>query len=238
MARYPAAPPRKSSAGDGGVAAVDRALMLLGAFRQGDRSLSLPELAERTQLVKSTALRLLASLIHFGLVQKLDDGRYALGSEVARLQSVYTSTFSLEGLVLPVLRELVDRTRESAAFHVRQGNKRLCLHRVDSPQPIRYHVQVGELLPLDRGAGGRVLLAFSGAKGAIYDKIRKDGVAALIGDRSPDLAGISAPVFGAQGDLAGSVTLTMPAGRFRKEQIQPVKHAARQISEGLGYSAK
>lgn len=234
MARYPTAPPRKSSADNGGVAAVDRALMLLGAFRQGDRALSLPELAERTHLVKSTALRLLASLIHFGLVQKLDDGRYALGSEVARLQSIYTSAFSLEGLVMPVLHELVDRTRESAAFHVRQGDKRLCLHRVDSPQPIRYHVQVGELLPLDRGAGGRVLLAFSGAKGAVYDRIRKEGAAALIGDRSPDLAGISAPVFGAQGDLAGSVTLTMPASRFRKEQIQPVKAAARQISEALG----
>ena len=142
MPRYPAAPPQKSSAEAGGVAAVDRALMLLAAFREGDRSLSLIELAGRTQRVKSTALRLLASLIHFGLVQRLDDGRYALGPEVARLQSIYTASFSLEAVVMPVLRGLVDRTRESAAFHVRQGELRLCLYRVDSPQPIRYHVQV------------------------------------------------------------------------------------------------
>ena len=235
MPRYPTAPPNKSSADAGGVAAVDRALMVLAAFREGDRALSLPEIAQRTALVKSTALRLLASLIHFDLVQKLEDGRYALGPEVARLHSVYTATFSLEGVVMPVLRGLVERTKESAAFHVLQGDRRVVLHRVDSPQPIRYHVSVGEVMPIDRGAGGRVLTAFSGAKGAIYEKIRKDGVAALVGDRYPDLAGISAPVFKAGGELAGAVTLTMPASRFRKEQIEPVKRAARAVSEKLGH---
>jgi DNA-binding IclR family transcriptional regulator len=237
MPRYPTAPPQKSSADAGGVAAVDRALMLLGAFREGDRSLSLPELTERARLVKSTVLRLLASLIHFGLVQKLDDGRYALGPEIARLQSIYTATFSLERVVMPVLQHLVSLTKESAAYHVRQGDMRLCLHRVDSPQPIRYHVQVGELLPLNRGAGGRLLLAFSGARGAIYDRIRKEGVAAMVGDRSPDLAGISAPVFQASGELAGALTLTMPTVRFRKEFVAPVKAAARTVSEKLGYVA-
>ena len=62
-----------------GAAAVDRALTLLSAFRPGDSALGLVELAQRTQLYKSTALRLLASLEHARLIQKLDDGRYALG---------------------------------------------------------------------------------------------------------------------------------------------------------------
>lgn len=235
MPRYPTAPPTKSSADAGGVAAVDRALMVLTAFREGDRPLSLPEIAQRTGLVKSTALRLLASLIHFDLVQKREDGGYSLGPEVARLHSVFTSTFSLESVVMPVLRGLVERTKESAAFHVIQGDRRVVLHRVDSPQPIRYHVAVGEVMPIDRGAGGRLLSAFSGAKGAVYDRIRKEGVAAMVGDRYPDLAGISAPVFRAGGELAGAVTLTMPATRFRKDQVEPVKRAARALSEKLGY---
>jgi len=235
MPRYPTAPPARSSAEAGGVAAVDRALMLLAAFHAGDRSLTLPDLAERTGFVKSTALRLLASLQHFGLIQRLEDGRYALGPEVARLQSIYTASFSLEGVVMPVLHELVRKTRESGVYHVRQGDARLCLYRVDSPQPIRDHVQVGDLVPLDRGAGGRVLMAFSGAKGATYDRIRKDGYVALVGDRSPDLAGIAAPVYRADGELAASVTLTMPATRFTKDHIPHVRAAARAISEKLGY---
>jgi len=234
MPRYPVKEPQVSSADSGGVAAVDRALLLLASFRTGDRSLSLADLAGRAGLVKSTTLRLLASLARFGFVRKLDDGRYALGPEVARLQAVYTASFSLEGAVLPVLRDLVQRTRESAIYHVRQGDARLCLYRVDSPQPLRDHVQVGDLLPLDRGAGGRVLLAFSGARGAIYERIRHEKVAAIVGDRSKDLAGIAAPVFRAGGELAGAITLTMPAARYSERYIAHVRAAADRVTRALG----
>jgi DNA-binding IclR family transcriptional regulator len=233
MPRYPSKQPANASAE--GVAAVDRALMLLTAFRDGDRSLSLADLAARTSLVKSTVLRLLASLTHFGLVQRLEDGRYGLGSEVARLQSIYTASFSLEAVVLPALRELVRKTRESAVYHVRQGDARLCLYRVASPQPIRDHAQVGDLFPLDRGAGGRVLTAFGGGKGAIHARIRREGYAALAGDRTPEVAGIAAPVFGADGHLAGAVTLTMPSSRFDTAHVEPTREAARRISAGLGF---
>jgi len=132
MPRYPSRRPVESSAEAGGVAAVDRALMLLLAFREGDRTLSLGELVERSQLVRSTALRLLASLQHFGLIQRLEDGRYALGATIARLYAVYTATFSLEAEVMPVLRTLVRKTNEGAIFNVRQGDQRLVLHHVRS----------------------------------------------------------------------------------------------------------
>jgi DNA-binding IclR family transcriptional regulator len=234
MPRYPVKEPQVSSADSGGVAAVDRALLLLASFRTGDRSLSLAELADRAGLVKSTTLRLLASLAHFGFVRKLEDGRYALGPEVARLQAIYTASFSLEGAVMPVLRDLVRRTRESAIYHVRQGDARLCLYRVDSPQPLRDHAQVGDLLPLDRGAGGRVLLAFSGARGAVYERIRHEKVAAIVGDRSKDLAGIAAPVFKAGGELAGAITLTMPAARYSERYIAHVRAAADRVTRALG----
>ena len=150
-----------ADAAPGGAAAVDRALTLLSAFRSGDSGLGLVELAQRTQLYKSTALRLLASLEHARLIQKLDDGRYALGAEVARLHGVYAASFSLDQVVLPVLRELVAATGESAAYHVRQGEARLCLYRVDSPHPIRDHIRAGDVLPADRGTGARILIAFS-----------------------------------------------------------------------------
>lgn len=225
-------------AAPGGAAAVDRALSLLGCFRPGEAGLTLAELAERSQLYKSTALRLLASLEHAGLVARGADGRYALGAGVARLHAVYLSSFSLQPLVMPVLQQLVARTRESAAFHVRQGDHRLCLYRVDSPQVLRDPTRVGDLLPLERGAGGRVLLAFGGAKGRAFDKIRRDGVYAASGDRTPDLAGISAPVFGAAGELVGAVTLTMPTPRYQPDvQQPPVLAAARQLSAALGCAA-
>lgn len=224
----------EQQAAAGGVAAVDRALSLLAAFSPETPVLSLIELAERTQQYKSTVLRLLASLEHARLVQRTVDGRYALGPEVARLQQVYAASFSLEAVVMPALRDLVAQTRESAAFHVRQGHQRLCLYRVDSPHIVRDHIKAGDLLPLDRGAGGRVLLAFSGERGAPYAQIRRDQVVIVVGDRVPELSGISAPVFGVVGELVGAITLTMPTERLDRTFQQPVVDAARRMTEAMG----
>jgi len=229
-------------AAPGGAAAVDRALSLLAAFRTGDDGLSLGGFAQRTQLYKSTGLRLLASLEHAGLVQRRDDGRYALGAEIARLHGLYAAAFSPESVVMPVLQALVAATGESAAYHVRQaqpggGWARLCQYRVDSPHVLRDHVRPGDLLPADRGAGARVLIAFgpeplpgSDADRALSRRIRDEGYCALVGDRSPELGGISAPVFHADGSLAGAVTLTMPAHRYDPAAIPAVREAAAKLT--------
>ena len=129
---------------------MDRAVSLLAAYRPGDKALSVTELAERTRLYKSTVLRLLASLAHGRLVQKTPDGLWALGAEVARLAGIYSASFALEDVLLPEMRALVERTQESVAFHVRQGDQRLVLLRVDSPHLLRDHVRAGDVLPLDR----------------------------------------------------------------------------------------
>jgi DNA-binding IclR family transcriptional regulator len=233
MARYQPRPLPQSSTADGGVAAVDRALLLLTSFQEGDGPLSLTELAERAGLVKSTAIRLLTSLQHFGFVQRRGD-RYALGPEISRLQSVHAASFTIGEIVMPVLRRLSATTQESATFYVRQGDQRLCLYRVDSPQPLRDHGRAGDLFPLDRGSGGRVLLAFSGAEGEIYERIRRDKLVVLAADRVPDLAGASAPVFEAGGHLAGAVTLIMPVARCRPEYGERVREAAIELTRQLG----
>lgn len=227
-----------ADAAPGGAAAVDRALSLLAAFRSGDISLSLAELAARTRLYKSTVLRLLASLEHARLLQRLENGTYSLGSEVARLSTLYAASFSLDRVVVPVLRELVEKTGESAAYHVRQGQARLCLYRVDSPHPIRDHIKAGDLLPLDRGTGGRILAAFDPelSRGAsardrkLYAQIREQGYFAATGDRLAEVAGISAPVWHADGTLAAAVTLTMPSHRYHEGYVKPVLEAARRLS--------
>src|SRR5204862_147091 len=99
MPKKPAHPSQAAQdATPGGAAAVDRALSLLLAFRQGDTALALSELASRTGLYKSTALRLLASLEHARIVTRGADGRYALGPALSRLHAIYAASFSLEDL--------------------------------------------------------------------------------------------------------------------------------------------
>ncbi|MBL8379957.1 MAG: IclR family transcriptional regulator [Burkholderiales bacterium] len=242
--------PRKSaqpsladqSAAPGGVAAVDRALSLLSAFSREAPRRTLAELAAHCVLYKSTVLRLLASLEHAGLVRRQPDGAYLLGAEVARLYGVYDSSFSLEPLVLPALHALTEATGESAAFHVRQGDQRVCLYRVDSPHPIRDHIRAGDVLPLDRGTGGRVLLAFSGAKGRLYDRIRAEGHMSARGDRLAEVAGISAPVFGPGRHLLGALTLTLPTSRLdaarEARYVKQVREASQRLSAAAGADSR
>lgn len=226
----------------GGAAAADRALALLAAFRAGDGALSLAELAQRTGLYKSTALRLIASLEHARLLQRLPEGGYVLGSEIARLHAIHAASFSLDHLVLPELQRLVKATGESAAYHVRQGEGReavrLCLYRVDSPHPVRDHIRAGDVLPVDRGTGGRILMAFDPALArrvrpadrALLAAIRQRGFHAATGDRLAEVAGISAPVFHADGTLAAALTLTMPSHRYDERYVKHVLEAARRLT--------
>lgn len=235
MPKKPAQPSlADEQAAPGGAAAVDRAVSLLAAFRPGDKALGVTELAERARLYKSTVLRLLASLAHGGLVQRTPEGRWALGPEVARLAAVHASQFALEDVLLPEMRDLVQRTQESVAFHVRHGGQRLVLYRVDSPQLLRDHVRAGDLLPLDRGAGGRVLAAYAGATGRVYDQVRRDGYVVVSGDRVPGLVGISAPVWNAQQALAGALTLTAPEARVQPAFVEELRRSAARATERLG----
>lgn len=219
-----------------GVAAVDRALATLRAFQKGDDALTLAELAKRTQLYKSTLLRLLVSLERALLIRRHEDGRYSLGPEVARLHGIYADAFSEREVVMGVLKELVEQTGESAAYYVRQGDLRLCLYRVDSPHLLRDQTREGDLLPLDRGSGGRLVLAFTGGVGPVYAKIRKEQLVITKGELLPELSGITAPVFRANGEFAGAMNLSIPTYRFTASHAKHVQDAAVRLTTLFGGS--
>jgi DNA-binding IclR family transcriptional regulator len=226
--------PRITPSVTGGAATADRVLSLLTAFQHGDIELTLAELSLRTGLYKSTALRLLHSLEGANLLDRTRDGSFRLGAEILRLYAILGAADGLEAAVMPVLLSLVATTRETAALHVKRGQHRERLYWVDSPQSLREHLVPGEELPLDRGAGGLVLRAFSGARGGIAEKIRRQGYAISIGGRLPELSGISAPVFDARGDLAGALTLTMPTQRWKSAWRSVVVAKARELTRALG----
>ena len=197
-----------------GVAAVDRALAILGAFRAGDQSLTLAELSQRTTFYKSTILRLAQSLIRGDFLQRLEDGTYQIGPAPLMLAALYQRSLRVGDVVVPVMHELADQTGESVSMYVRHGDVRVCLHRVDSKHAVRDHVREGDILPLERGSGGRILLAFDGEKGEPYETVRREYCYASVGERDAETAGVSVPVFGAGQLLVGALTLAGPRSRI------------------------
>lgn len=221
----------------GGVAAVERALGILNAFRAGDSSLSLNELARRTGMYKSTILRLIATLSHAHCIVRLDDGTYQLGSMLLHWGGLYQSSLRMDDHVPAVLRRLAQTTGEGASFFTREGNLRVCLFRADSPRSIRDHIHIGDLLPLDRGAAGRVLSSFDRTL-TEPAKFPAHPLIATVGEREPDIAAIAAPVFGPQGSLGGALAISGPATRFALELIptmsQALLAAATELTRRLG----
>jgi DNA-binding IclR family transcriptional regulator len=239
MPRRPAVTPLADlNAAEGGVATLDRALSILAAFGAENPSPTLSQIAAVTRITPSSVLRLLASFEHAHVVVRLPNGRYTLGPEIGRLHRAFSSSFSLENLVMPVLQELSTQTQESAAYFVPQGEQRLCMFRVDSQRAVRAHIDAGDLLPMERGAAGKVLMAYgcspAFAKSAAAARIRKDQCLALKGDRVREVAGISAPVFGFEGAVVGAIALIMPSERFEPAQARQVREAGLRLTKQLG----
>lgn len=220
-----------------GVAALERAFLLLDAFRGAPSSLSLSDLSARSGLYKSTILRIFVSLERYGYLQRLQSGRFVLGSTLFELGNAYQRTFRLIDFVRPPLERLAAQLRESASFWVLEGEYRVCLSRVESSQSVREAIfREGDRLLLDKGPTSTLLRAFSGAKGKRFDDVRREVAVVSLGLYRSDVAGISCPAFLPGGVLAGALTLTGPRQRFDGRAVARMKDAVRLAAEEITHA--
>jgi len=224
---------------EAGMTTADRVLSILSAFQRGDLSLELAELAKRTRLVKTTVMRLLASLEKTGFIVRLSDGSYQLGAELLRLGSVYQQSFDLEQHVVPVLTELEEQFGESASFYVRHGNQRLCMYRVESRHRLREHIRPGDVLPLGQSATSRLLRAFADPSEEDASQIQKLPLYSS-GKQDPHTSSLAMPIFGTGQKLIGVLTLSGPVTRLTEERaamlMKPMREAGAKLSRVLGGS--
>lgn len=220
-----------------GVAAVDRALHVATALAHANRGLTLTEISHLTGMYKSTLLRLLASLERAGLVVHRADRKYAMGPLAFVFGRAFEQTHGLQGALQPVLQWLVDQGTESPSFHVRHdAQQRLCLMRIDSHHSTLDRVRVGDLLPLARGAAGKVITTLEAGLPAAPTQ---QGLAfTSFGERDPLCGAIAAPVFGPSGSLLGAISVSGPLERFSEVAVEGMKslvlNAARRATESLG----
>jgi DNA-binding IclR family transcriptional regulator len=212
------------------VAAVIRATEVLLAFRPGESSLTLALLAERTGMYKSTILRLLQTLEGRSFVARLADGSYRLGPALLHLGTIYQKSFRLEDIVNPQLAALAEATGESASFFVSDGTSRVCLFRSESKQQVRHTVEIGEPLPMGRGASGTVLATFIAGADVVTANAFARLPSVFIGSNPLDISAIAGPVFGVGGEFIGAVSISGPATRF---DAAARRHASNALIDAL-----
>lgn len=223
------------------VGVLDKAVGVLAALAE-EGPLSLAGLVEATGLSRPTAHRLAAALEAHRLVGRDAAGRYRLGLRLLAWAGAVSAEVGLVEAARPVLAALSEETAESAQLFVRDGDRRVCVAAAERASGLRDTVPVGAVLPLDRGSGGKVLLAFAGA-GPVpveLEVVRRRGWAASVAEREEGVASVSAPVLDGAGRVRAAVCVSGPLQRLGRQPGRhlagPVTAAAREIERRIAHS--
>jgi DNA-binding IclR family transcriptional regulator len=220
-----------------GVQVLDRAVAVLDAVANSGAS-SLADLVEDTTLARPTAYRLAVALEQHGLLARDEDGRFVLGGRLRSWGSL--AARGLPVAAQPVLAELAATTGESAQLYVRQGDRRVCVAVHERATGLRDTVPLGAVMPLSRGSGGKVLLAWSddatghGIPAAELAAIRRRGWADSVGEREPGVASVSAPVRDSDGRVVAAISVSGPIGRLGEHPGRRLARSVASAAERLG----
>lgn len=234
------------------VRSVDRALSILDCFSKEQSTLSLMQISKAVSLPVTTVLRLLITLEQNGYVLKdSSTGMYSLGWKLAKLGNIAFAGLDVCNVAYPFLEQLHSLHNESFGLYIAHGRQRICAARIDSTHSFRQCVSLGSSRPLDSGAAGHVLIAYSQSpeteevlkyskycSPALVNRVRREGYSISRGEFTPGTYSIASPVFNANGTIAAALMVTGPAIRIeplQKEFIELIKDFAGRISAQLGY---
>jgi DNA-binding IclR family transcriptional regulator len=241
------------------VAAVERAIALLGALEEGGE-MGTNELARRAGLNPSTVSRLLATLAAAGLVERVaESGRYRLGLRLVQLGNVVLGRLDLRETARPRLQQLSETTGETTTLSAPARPDAVTIDFVQSPASVQSVAHVGRPSVAHATAAGKVMRAFGPdepprgpltryTRRTITDPralareiahVRAQGWAGARGEREADLNALAAPVFGSGGELVAIVGVQGPASRFdepgMERALEPLLDAAAAVSHALGW---
>lgn len=246
---------------------VVRTITLLSRIAEADGDISVNQLSEQVSLPTSTVHRLLQLLHQTGFVSYDRANRlYGIGPELFRLASVVAGKRRIDAIAMPLIERVVRECNEACllGLYLPNAHAMSFVAQVRSPHALGFEIAANVELPLVWGASGLAILAFlpenefeaalvtagpspaSGdplpGRGELHktlEQVRKRGYAASRGQKVAHAVGIAAPVFDRESHVVGSLTVTIPAIRFRRSDKGPLgeltMRAAAELSASLGY---
>ena len=229
----------------------------------GDGPLGVTEVADRAGLPKSTAARLLATLVGEGAVEQVPgDTSYRLGPRLITLAAGFSLARSLAAIARPMLVDLAQASGEAAGLGIPDGDLIHYIDQVDTVHPVLVRDWTGARAPLHAVSSGQVLLAFrtpaaierylerpmerftdqtladADAVRERLREVRRRGHAWAIEEFDAGISSIAAPIADASGEVIAAVHVHGPSYRFPTEGseadlAQLVLAGAAQIAAGL-----
>jgi DNA-binding IclR family transcriptional regulator len=220
-----------------GVRSVARTLEIMSLLREDRPAITLREIQAETGLPRTTLVRLLSTLEQFGLLWGTGRHRYVPGPGLMRWAGLARDAWEMPAEARQALRELVQRTRETAGIYVRQNVRRICIAQEQSPRALRHVTRIGRESPLN-AAPGRVLIRDLSEEDLMrvaqdspdaeqrmpllrewQREVKANGYAVTHGEREDGLSVVAVPLVDSQGKVVAALTLAGPTGRFSEDKI-------------------
>ena len=216
----------------GGIQVIARAASVLRALK-GSSGMSLGQIAELTQLPRSTIQRIVDALQTERLViASSGGGGIRLGPELHALSEA--ARFNVVDLMRPLLQRLVAQTEETVDLSVLRDGKMVFIDQVPGSHRLRAISAVGEVFPLASTANGRAclallddgearrLLAAEGSQAtermmAMLADIRRGGLAFDEDEHTPGISAVGLGFIDPRGDRY-AVSVPVPTSRFAQQR--------------------
>jgi DNA-binding IclR family transcriptional regulator len=225
-----------------GIGSVDRCLVVLRAIAE-QGALSLDQAVKLTGVAKSTAFRLLDTLLADGLVERNASGGYRAGPEFVRWGLLLLGRLDLPKTAASDMRSLWLETGETVGLAIHSGRTIVLTEILESPAPFRMVELPGTVISPHSSAVGKVVLAHVPPE-VISEivgpepfpqvtpsspltleeleprlaRVREDGYALDIGESALGVACVAAPIF-KNGRIAGGISIAGPRVRMTDEQL-------------------
>jgi IclR family transcriptional regulator, acetate operon repressor len=241
-----------------GTQAISRAFALLSVFRDEGGDLGVVHLADRLGLTLSTTHRIARALVVEGYLAQ-DEGRerYRLGPQALLLGQAAQKALGIE-VARPVMQRLAASTQESVNLGLLDGDHAIVIQRIESPQPLRFSMEVGARIELHATSMGKSLLAFNdelrGYLAGLDDgllqltakthatstslqkdleRIRRRGWSTDDEESMVGVRCVAAPVLDPQGQARAAIAVQAPAVRMPDKRFGELGPEVRRIADEL-----
>ncbi len=142
--------------------ALGRADQIMSAFDARHPTLSLPGLAARTGLPRSSTRRIVTKLVELGWLERRGD-RFGVGNKLFEVAGHARVQSRLRAVALPHLEDLYLATRGTVHLGVLSGHEVLYVEKLAGHRPATRLTRVGGRMPAHCTAIGKALVAHSAA---------------------------------------------------------------------------
>lgn len=149
----------KASNSGSTVPAVARAARLLSTLAATREALSLAALVKALQLPKSTVHGLCATLVDAGLLERLENGAYQLGTRVMDLAHAYMARIDFAAEFQAIVRSTAPMPEDSLVLSVLDGADIVYVACRNGSRPFGFNFRIGMRLPANCAASGKAMLA-------------------------------------------------------------------------------